>query len=876
MLIRRMHQGNARIERTFQRIDQLHARRTMIGGVPPPIVFAAIRLQNWSGSLRLILSWIGCVLEPAIFILTLLVADNVFFSLALGTRRNLILLAVVLYVSSAAFVRAAKLIFRQGTSESKFYALDYWHSIAVFVVGVVLLSLGSTRSVLVAGLILTCCIRSIVRPNTWLVQLAVKSSIVYFFATRLEDLSSVLNWFDSGYSASVSTLIASYRKTAADFSPGILGWNSVLLIFCLLLFARHFVQFWRLALIGGAIVVVAVCSTVVFVSPIFDLWFVVCTTAIWCGALLGTLILINLNRRCVLPTDQVFYNWAFYKPIHRNSFAYRCVLLVLGSTLGASLTNFDTYLQPHVAKIAIHNRGGLDWKRATFKESSGGMFGELPFALERSGYKLKLLDEDDISTDMLLDQQVLLLINSSKTWKADEMAAIHGFVDRGGTLLVLGDHTNVFGLQDSFNQLLDPYGIEFQFDSAYYLRKGWRGCITTSSGIMEGPWEEHLPGIAIGASLKLSKGARSLVTGRYAFSDRGYEENVVGSFLGNYAYDPGERAGELCLVATTTSGRGRVVVFGDTSTFQGGVNVQLEKVILPLMETICRPPGFFERSAGKTLAAVLAIGAMILLVVYPQLSGLSLIAPMFITMVAAQFLMPSQSLKDHVSDDSVLIAKCNVLEIGHSDISLNAIWPLYSLISKSGLRYYDLDRWDHEIVKQARAIAFVAPTKRIEGSQLDELLNYEEAGGIVLVSAGYDHFPAIQALLDRHRLALKNEPIGTATYLPGDTPENRRYPRLYDAWPITSSNETKIEERGDVEILLGYGGEACIVFCPRGQGGLLLISDSRFFSTRNIENFPHFEWEGNVQFVRQLFIEKLKTQPDLIKDYFPSPPQADE
>lgn len=184
--------------------------------------------------------------------------------------------------------------------------------------------------------------------------------------------------------------------------------------------------------------------------------------------------------------------------------------------------------------------------------------------------------------------------------------------------------------------------------------------------------------------------------------------------------------------------------------------------------------------------------------------------------------------------------------------------------------------WDHEIVKQARAIAFVAPTKRIEGSQLEELLDYEEAGGIVLVSAGYDHYPAVKSLLDRHCLALKNEPIGTATYLPGDTPENRRYPRLYDAWPITSSNETKIEERGDVEILLGYGGEACIVFCPRGQGGLLLISDSRFFSTRNIENFPHFAWEGNVQFVRQLFIEKLRTQPDLIKDYFSSPSQADE
>lgn len=812
----------------------------------------------------------------AVFLAALLFAENVLVPSSLESRRVAITLGLCIYGIVTTILSSLSVRIEHDTG----LRLDFRHicwvgiRVAVLALGVATILLGSSRSVLVAGLIISFALLGYGNQRGEYLALLVRATIVYFVLTRLPELISIDEWLGKSlFAFTVSSSVSAYHETTAQFSAGVLGWNTLILIVALLLVAITRVAWQRLVVIACTATGLPI-AAMMFLSPQkFDLTFVNLTSLIWLGFVMTPAVFIGYNTKSATTIEPTFSSRKRRSLMMPSSIG---VFPVAGLVLGAAFTNWDTYLQPHSARIAIHNRGGLDWKRSTFEKSSGGMFGELPFALDRSGHKLKLLDEDDISADMLLDQQVLLLINSSKTWKADEMAAIHGFVDRGGTLLVLGDHTNVFGLQESFNQLLDPYGIEFQFDSAYYLRKGWRGCITTSSGIMEGPWEEHLPGIGIGASLKLSKGARSLVTGRYAFSDRGYEENVVGSFLGNYAYVPGERAGELCLVATTASGRGRVVVFGDTSTFQGGVNVQLQKVILPLMETICRPPGFFERSAGKTFAAVLAIGAMILLVVYPQLSGLSFIAPMFITMVAAQFLMPSHSLKDHVSADSVLIAKCNVLEIGHSDISLNAIWPLYSLISKSGLRYYDLDRWDHEIVKQARAIAFVAPTKRIEGTQLEELLDYEEAGGIVLVSAGYDHYPAVKSLLDRHRLALKNEPIGTATYLPGDTPENRRYPRLYDAWPITSSNETKIEERDDVEILLGYGGEACIVFCPRGQGGLLLISDSRFFSTRNIENFPHFEWEGNVQFVRQLFIEKLRTQPDLIKDYFPSPPQADE
>jgi hypothetical protein len=138
------------------------------------------------------------------------------------------------------------------------------------------------------------------------------------------------------------------------------------------------------------------------------------------------------------------------------------------------------------------------------------------------------------------------------------------FVNAGGTLIVLGDHTDVFGLMEGFNSLLDVFGIEFQFDSAYPARQGWRGCAVPSSDAVAWRWERDHCGVAIGALLKLGGNARPLVTGRYAHSDHGFRANAVGSFLGNYRYDAGEQVGDLALAAVCSSGSGRVIVWGDT------------------------------------------------------------------------------------------------------------------------------------------------------------------------------------------------------------------------------------------------------------------------------------------------------------------------
>ncbi len=55
-----------------------------------------------------------------------------------------------------------------------------------------------------------------------------------------------------------------------------------------------------------------------------------------------------------------------------------------------------------------------------------------------------------------------------------------------------------------------------------------------------------------------------------------------------------------------------------------------------------------------------------------------------------------------------------------------------------------------------------------------------------------------------------------------------------------------------------------------GKGGLLLISDTRFFSDMNVEDMSGF-WPGNLAFIHDMFKRYLGADPDSVKPLFRSP-----
>ncbi len=85
---------------------------------------------------------------------------------------------------------------------------------------------------------------------------------------------------------------------------------------------------------------------------------------------------------------------------------------------------------------------------------------------------------------------------------------------------------------------------------------------------------------------------------------------------------------------------------------------------------------------------------------------------------------------------------------------------------------------------------------------------------------------------------------------PGEIEIGRLKAKFLEAWPIVGGNESK-------QIIAEKFGYPVIVYQPVGKGGLLVIGDSEFLHSRNIESYKNYDFK-NIRFFKYL-LDKIKT-----------------
>jgi thiol-disulfide isomerase/thioredoxin len=77
-----------------------------------------------------------------------------------------------------------------------------------------------------------------------------------------------------------------------------------------------------------------------------------------------------------------------------------------------------------------------------------------------------------LTNDLLQNYDILILKCPTKPYSAEEITAVKQFVTQGGGLFLIGDHTNVFGMNYYLNQVAKQFGISFDYDATYNLTDG--------------------------------------------------------------------------------------------------------------------------------------------------------------------------------------------------------------------------------------------------------------------------------------------------------------------------------------------------------------------------------------------------------------------
>ena len=179
------------------------------------------------------------------------------------------------------------------------------------------------------------------------------------------------------------------------------------------------------------------------------------------------------------------------------------------------------------------------------------------------GFSVELADKPLRSTT-LADSCILVLIMPSRPYSPQEVDAIHRFVKRGGSLLGIGDHTDLDGAMSHLNPLFEPLGLMLEFDAvkipagnAHHLQFGRHPAVRGVRDLS----------ISTGASISGPKMVPLLWTRSSTYADRGQWRQGRG-YLDNRVHDPSEAVGFQVLAAAARPEKGTVALVGDSSCFQ--------------------------------------------------------------------------------------------------------------------------------------------------------------------------------------------------------------------------------------------------------------------------------------------------------------------
>ncbi|MCK5458948.1 MAG: hypothetical protein KAI20_03595, partial [Thermoplasmatales archaeon] len=208
-------------------------------------------------------------------------------------------------------------------------------------------------------------------------------------------------------------------------------------------------------------------------------------------------------------------------PIYLTASGYECEIVV------ENITAFLTTIQP---EIIIDNTANNATNQSEYRT--------IERYVNLTDY-VSIVESTIVTEELLKDVQVFVVVNINKSFSQNEKNVVYNFIENGGSLLVLGDHTDVGGIQQPLNDLLDQADIRFRFDSALPLDEKFRWL--TSYQLLHHPVVSNIQSkdeiqISVGASLDISPSSFPIIVGRYAFSDEGDPTNEDFAYLGDYEY----------------------------------------------------------------------------------------------------------------------------------------------------------------------------------------------------------------------------------------------------------------------------------------------------------------------------------------------------
>jgi hypothetical protein len=493
-----------------------------------------------------------------------------------------------------------------------------------------------------------------------------------------------------------------------------------------------------------------------------------------------------------------------------------------------------------------------------FGESAGGMFGMFPEYARLFGCKAVVVKEVPPTLD---PGQTLVLTNLDLDLGRETRQRIWDFVANGGKLWVLGDHTFIKDEKppadgspvkkgiNHLNEMLAPTHISFNNDSAQFFPQGWFHSYRFPQGTPFATLHddaENRPGILVGASLALGVPAEPLVFGRFGYSDWGLDvPKGDRGYLGDFKYQPSERLGDLVLVAGERIGKGKVLVFGDTSSFFNnnlGRSFELLRASLAWLGD-SNAWSLPASPAGRWIAAALVLGLLgaVFLWRTVPVGAAALIAAGLVSSIShGTGGLPSYDkafAREHLAvidySHQPNASKHSAMDTGLHGVAINLL--------RHGLLTITANQWDPDTLDLARYLVMNAPRRPVTPGERRDLMRFMERGGTVILGCGYLDWAGSRGLLEPLGCRIGGVPYGRFF----DCTAFGQQVSFMSAWPLDMvPDKAKVLCATPDKLPL-------MVSVPVGKGELVVICDSEFLHNKNVEGNKNHD-PANTTFLKNL------------------------
>jgi len=448
--------------------------------------------------------------------------------------------------------------------------------------------------------------------------------------------------------------------------------------------------------------------------------------------------------------------------------------------------------------------------------------------LETWGAEVDLLDDDQLRDPG--DYHVVFIVQPVEALDQALVEDLFRYMEQGGSLVVVGEHTDLHNILSSVNSLLAPSGIRLKDDSAMPTLVGWKWAYNQKyhlSSLTAGLRNSNQLGVSIGASLDQDFPAYPLVSGVLAFSDKGDPDNPRGK-LGNSRYDYTERYGSVPLLSAQPVGSGMLVVMGDKSPIMSLNSPQVWPFYLNL---VGRLAGHSSLLNGRVL-----LGLCVLILVAAGVFAVTRTSPLQAMALAAGLLLVFSLNELRVTEPP--LPDGDRSDIGWIDFSHQPNWMHapdldWSVMSLLLWLYRTdvLPLYHHtlrtEDLAGARFFLVAGSARPYSRGECRRLEDYVEQGGRLVIAGDYRRREGLGRLLNIFGMDLGSMPLGPAPESIDAQGGSVGF-KFYEAWPVLCT-------AGEMDTLVSCWDYPVIARKQLGRGSVTVVGDERFFSRWSLE-----------------------------------------